>query len=705
MSRNNLTLALTLPLLLSGALHAAEGQPELEAVDVSATRLRSVADVDVPASVSTVQLSGDSNTPQTNATELLGGIPGVTALDRQNYAQDTQLSIRGYGARATFGVRGIRLYADGVPATTPDGQGQLSHFNTLGADRVQVMRGPFSALYGNSSGGVVQMWSRAGQPEGPTRLRGTYGSFDSRSLGAQTLGAAGPVDYNLSASRFQTDGYRDHSAARRDSLNARLGFDLGSTRQLVVVGNYLDIPEAQDPLGLTRADWNTNPRQVVPVALQFNTRKSVEQLQGGVVFQQRLGEFQTLHVMGYTGNRKIFQVLGIPTGPQNASSHSGGVVDLDTDYRGADLRWSMQGELASRAYEFTVGLNADTQSQLRRGYQNFIGTTLGVRGALRRDETDDASNSDQFAQFWWQFAPRWSVLAGVRRSDVHFEATDRYIVLPGNGNDSGARRYTDTMPVAGLMFKPTASLHLYASVGQGFETPTLNEISYRANGQAGLALNLDPARSDNYELGVKWHPSTGLQLEAALFRSSTQDELAVARNSGGRSSFQNIDRTRRQGVEVSADLPLPHALQLSASFTALSAQFRSGFLVCVVAGCTVPNVAVAAGSRIPGVAKRQGELRLEWKPAGWSAAVELSGISSLVANDIGTEAAPGHGLVSLEAGHDLLIGRSTVRAFARVENLLDKRYIGSVIVNEGNQRFYETGTERSGMLGFQWQWR
>ena len=202
-----------------------------------------------------------------------------------------------------------------------------------------------------------------------------------------------------------------------------------------------------------------------------------------MVFQQRLGESQTVHVMGYTGNRKVMQVLGIPTGPQLAATHSGGVIDLDTDYRGVDLRWSAQGELAGRAFELTVGLNADEQSQLRRGYQNFIGTTLGVRGALRRDETDDASNSDQFAQFWWQFAPRWSMLAGVRRSDVHFRATDRYIVLPGNGDDSGARRYASTMPVAGLMFRPSSSLRLYVSAGQGFETPTLNEISYRANGQ------------------------------------------------------------------------------------------------------------------------------------------------------------------------------------------------------------------------------
>jgi iron complex outermembrane receptor protein len=698
-------LALSAPLLLLGVHSlAAEAEPELETIEISATRLRSVADVDVPASVSTVQLGADGNRAQSNVTEALSGIPGVTALDRQNYAQDTQLSIRGYGARATFGVRGLRLYADGIPASMPDGQGQLSHFGMLGADRIQVMRGPFSALYGNSSGGVVQMWSRPGIAEGPSRLRATYGSFDARTLGAQTLGALGPVDYNLAVSRFETDGYRDHSAARRDSLTARVGFDTGPSRSLVLLANYLDIPQAQDPLGLTRADWNADPRQVVPVALQFDTRKSVEQLQGGAVFEQRFGEAQTVHAMVYTGNRKIVQVLGIPTGPQNAPSHSGGVVDLDTDYRGADLRWSIEGELAGRQFELTAGVNFDEQDQLRRGYQNFIGTTFGVRGALRRDETNHASNSDQFAQFWWHFADRWSVLAGMRHSDVHFVATDRYIV-PGNPNDSGSRRYEDTTPVAGLMFRPTESLRLYVSAGEGFETPTLNEISYRADGQPGLALNLQPARSNNYEMGLKWHGESGIALEAALFRAATRDELAVARNTGGRSSFQNIDRSRRQGFELSAVLPLPHALQLEASFTALNAEFRSGFLVCVVAGCTVPNTAIAAGSRIPGVAKQQGQVRLEWKPGSWSTALELQGVSRIVVNDTGTESAPGYGLLNLEAGRDWMLGRSTLRAFARLDNLLDHRYIGSVIVNEGNQRFYESGTGRAGMLGLQWQWR
>jgi iron complex outermembrane recepter protein len=399
---------------------------ELNTLEISATRLRGVADIDVPASVTTRSVEENSNRAQVNVTELLGGIPGVTALDRQNYAQDTQLSIRGFGARASFGVRGLRLYTDGIPASMPDGQGQLSHFNLLGADHLQVMRGPFSALHGNSSGGVVQMWSRPGSAEPTGRVRATYGSHDTRTLGAQVLGTVDTVDYNLSVARFQTDGYRPHSAARRDSVNARFGFDAGEDRSVVAVFNYLDTPEAQDTLGLTPTDWRLNPRQTASVATQFNTRKSVEQLQGGVVFEQRIDGGHTLHLMGYTGNRKVVQYQAIPTltqrNPAVASSqlHSGGVVDLDNNLHGADLRWSWEGQLADRDFEITFGSNIDSQRQLRRGYENFLGsssapTALGVRGALRRDEINRIENIDEFLQAWWRLAERWSVNRSLHR--------------------------------------------------------------------------------------------------------------------------------------------------------------------------------------------------------------------------------------------------------------------------------------------------
>ncbi|MEJ0100874.1 MAG: TonB-dependent receptor [Pseudomonadota bacterium] len=705
----------------SALASAQEATQELATVEVSATRLRSVADIDVPAAVSTVKVNADSNRNQTNVTEVLAGLPGVTALDRQNYAQDTQLSIRGNGSRATFGVRGLRLYVDGIPASMPDGQGQLSHFNLLGADTVQVMRGPFSSLYGNSSGGVVETWSSPGTQDFSARARATYGSFGTETYGVQGLGTTGPVNYNLSLSRFDTDGYRDHSAARRDSTNLRLGVDVGDSRTLTFVVNYVDIPEAQDTLGLTPVDWRADPKQATAVANQYNTRKSVEQLQGGAIFEQRIGT-NTLRAMAYTGNREVTQYLAIMPTVQNSPLHSGGVVDLDGGYRGGDLRWSWSGNLADRPLELTAGTNFDTQQQHRRGYLDYTGpasnactgtTVCGVRGALRRDENDNVYNFDQYAQAFWQFADRWTALGGLRHTEVKFDSHDHYIVT-GNPNDSGDKTYSDTTAVGGVQFHLLESLRLYASTGDGFETPTFNELAYRCDGGAGLAFNLKPEQSHNYEVGAKWRSQGGASLDAAVFRGDTQDELVVLRNSGGRSCYGNVDQTRRTGMELSGQLQIVRDLHLEGSYTLLDAKFRSDFSVCPGTPCTAA-VPVVSGSRIPGVPNQQGRLRLSWTPATWTFAMEFTASSDIVVTDAGswaitqstikTDRASGYGIWSADAGYDWHLTSSDLRGFVRVENLFDKNYVGSVIVNEGNNRFFESGPERSLMAGVQWRWR
>ena len=692
------SLALLLP--LTGV--AADTSAALESVTVRATRLRTVDAFDVPASVSSVALGSDSTRQDVNMAEVLAGLPGVAALDRQNYAQDMQLSIRGFGARSTFGVRSLRLYADGIPAAMPDGQGQLSHFNLMGADRVEVLRGPFSALYGNSSGGVVQLWSKPGAPGDAWRLKATGGSWGERTVAAQAAGQLADVGYNVAVSRFDTDGWRDHSAARRDSGNGLFTVALPGEGRLNLVGNYLDLPEAQDALGVTRAQWDADPRQTTSVATQYDTRKSVRQVQGGAVWEQPLAAGHALRAMAYTGSRQVLQYLALPISSQANALNSGGVVDLDSRYGGGDLRWSWRGGSDAQPFELTAGINTDQQSQHRQGFENFIGTQLGVRGKQRRDEDNTVRNVDEFAQAWWQLAPKLSVLAGVRHSQVRFDSVDHYIVGT-NPDDSGGIVYSNTTPVGGIVFEPTAQSRLYASAGSGFETPTFNELSYRADGAAGLALNLKPATSRNVEAGFKWRDGAGTALELAVFKADTSDELAVARNVGGRSSYQNVADARREGFEMAFETPLSQQLTLQLSFTQVEATFRSAYLICVSAGCTVPNVQVAAGSRIPGVARQQGHAALRWQSGGWTAAVEVAQMSDIVANDVATEIAPAYALGSAEVAHRWQLGRSGLRMFARVDNLSDRRYIGSVIVNEGNGRFYEPGIGRTVVGGLQWQ--
>lgn len=695
-------LALACAVALPAQAQQAPPAATLDRITVEAARLRGVSAFDTPASLDSVDLRADNATAGVNLSERLGGVPGLLARDRQNYAQDTQLSIRGFGARATFGVRGVRLYADGVPATMPDGQGQLSHFNLMGGDRVEVLRGPFSALYGNSSGGVLQLFSADGQAPDEVDVRAGAGSDGSRSLGARWLGRQGRVDYNLAASVFDTDGYRRHSAARRESANAKVGLTLGEQGRLQLVANHLDLPDAQDPLGLSRAQWRADPRQATAVATQFNTRKSVRQDQLGLVLDLPFGEHQNVHAVAYGGQRDVTQYLAIPVAAQANPLNSGGVIDLGNDYGGVDARWSWQGQWAGRAVEASLGMTADRQNQQRRGYENFVGTQLGVQGALRRDERNRAENRDGYAQLWWQLADRWSLLLGARLSTVEFRSADHYITAT-NPDDSGHVRYAQTTPVAGVMFAPSADWRLYASLGRGFETPTFNELGYRADGGAGLALDLQPAISRHVELGSKWRHGA-LAWELALFRADTDDELSVASNLGGRSTYRNVGRARRQGVETGLSLSLGQDWQWQLAYTWLDTRFRDGFLTCARSGCATPDTPVAAGTRIPGTARQQFFSRLAWEPAQWSAAMEVTAISSVSVNDIGSESAPGYALLNLEVARRWpLAESSSLRAFARIDNALDRDYVGSVIINEGNARYYEPGPDRSLWLGLEWK--
>src|SRR5579862_911994 len=333
---------------------------KLPDVVVTATRTEQ-SSFNVPASIDSVAIGDATDTLGVNASEFLDGIPGLLARDRQNYAQDEQISIRGFGARATFGVRGVRLYIDGIPATMPDGQGQVSHFNLDSADHIEVLRGPFSALYGNSSGGVIQLFTADGTAPDQVRGSAAYGSFGMWRAGADARGAAGSFNYNADFTHFSIDGYRPHSAADSESFNAKLGYGLNDTNHLSLIVNVLSRPDAQDPLGLTPQQFAAGTDQANPNALLFDTRKSLQQQQAGLIWSSDLTDTQSLQVTGYGGHRTVLQFLAIPRGAQLSPTSSGGVVDLDRDFAGGDARWAWRTELAGMPFSWVVGLSYDWQ--------------------------------------------------------------------------------------------------------------------------------------------------------------------------------------------------------------------------------------------------------------------------------------------------------------------------------------------------------
>ncbi|MEP7041422.1 MAG: TonB-dependent receptor [Dokdonella sp.] len=675
----------------------------LPTVVVTATRTEQSA-YDVPASIDSVSVADQPDRLGVNPSEYLATVPGLLARDRQNYAQDEQISIRGFGARSTFGVRGVRLYTDGIPATMPDGQGQVSNFNLDSAERIEVLRGPFSALYGNSSGGVIQIFTADGSDPPEVDLGLAGGSYGTLRASVNARGVAGPVNYNLDVTHFQTDGYRDHSAAERESGNAKLVFKIGDGGKLTLIANTVALPSAQDPLGLTHAQFNVDPTGVAAVAKQFNTRKSVHQEQGGAIYEQDLGGGNSLRVLGYYGHRDVEQFLSVPVSAQANPLHSGGVVDLGGDYGGSDLRWIWKGDLAGRPFEIAAGISWDKQDQHRQGFENFVGDVLGVRGEQRRNEDDSVFDFDQYAQATWRFAEAWSLTAGVRHSEVKFDSVDHYVTTT-NPNDSGRVDYGATTPVAGLLYRATDWANLYASWGKAFETPTFNELGYRADGGAGLAFNLVPSRSRNSELGAKMRPSKDIDLNVAVFRADTQNELAIATSSGGRTTYQNIGKARRDGAEVSLAWRLGELWKLQLAYTYLDATFRSPFLTCTSSTCTTPNTPVAAGTRIPGIPKQDFYSVLNWgRDTGWRASINGNYVSSVSVNDIGSDAAPSYFIAGADIAYGFNLASGTLRAFLRLDNAFDRQYAGSVIINDANGRYFEPAPGRTVMLGLQWGW-
>ncbi|WP_271644355.1 TonB-dependent receptor family protein, partial [Acinetobacter baumannii] len=521
---------------------------QLPTLHVEATRT-DTGYLQTPASVFRIEAPQVDSSSQVNLTEVVKGIPSLQIRNRENYAQDLQLSMRGFGARSTFGVRGIRLYVDGIPATMPDGQGQTSNIDLSSLDHVEVLTGPFSSLYGNSSGGTILTSTKEGQGKDSIELSYSGGSHDKSRAGLVLQGGAKGANepsYIISSSYFDTDGYREHSGAEKVLNNAKLSWNLDDGSKINWVTNYVKI-HADDPQGLTHDQWNANPKQQVPFLKQFNVRKDIEQTQTGVTWSKPINDKNELYAMAYLGNRQVTQYQSIPKSTQDASiNHAGGVIDFERNYYGADFRWTGKELLPNTT--LSVGVALDAMDEDRKGFENFNlvngQPSYGVKGNLRRDEDNTLWNIDPYLQASWQFLPTWRLDTGVRYSNVHYKSEDNYL---SNGDDSGKTDYDKVLPSVALSWQILPELMAYVSYAKGFETPTFTEMAYRPDGQSGFNFDLTASTSDTYETGLKSQNQLG-DFTLAVFQTKTKDDIVSAGNSNGRSTFRNADKTLREGV-------------------------------------------------------------------------------------------------------------------------------------------------------------
>ena len=689
----------------------ADTSSNLDYVVVTATRV-SQSSFDLPVSVDRIDSAVIHNGQlQENLSESLLTVPGVSAQSRQNYAQDLQLSVRGFGARSSFGVRGVRLYADGIPGTMPDGQGQFSQFDLGSADHIEVLRGPFSALYGNSSGGVIAIFTQDARPGYLFGAAADYGAFYTQRYSITTTGDNGVTNYVVDAAHFQTDGYRNHSDAERNHLNAKLRFAPTSDSTLTVVGNAVQTPYVQDPLGLTRTQLAADPTQAGVNAITYNTRKSLEQEQLGLIYDAKLNDSDELNATAYTGHRATTQFQAIPQATQLAAPlYPGAVIDLDRAFYGVDLHATDARSVHGTALQITAGIAYDDLAEARKGYANYDGTQLGVEGALRRDEANHVYDFDQYLQAQWDPGARWRLIGGVRNNSVQVSSHGHLAIL--DAADSSVR-YAAVSPVAGVTFRAAPGVNVYGSYGKGFETPTLNDLAYRSvNGSLpGLNLGLQPARSSNYEVGIK-SATDHLKFNLAGFFIKTRDELSVLQNSSGRTVDQNIGETSRHGAELGLDANGAHGLSARLAYTYLRAVVAQPYSTCIAAPCNPlanpggPLPAnyklVPAGSYLPAVPMNAlyGGITWSYAPLGFGSTVELESRARIYVDDRNSDAAGSYWVFNWRGGFEQDSKRFHFTEYLRLDNLANRAYVGSVIVNETNGRFFEPAPGRTAYIMF-----
>lgn len=639
---------------------------------------------DVPASLDIVSREQISDGQAgVNLSEALSRVPGVVVQNRQNYAQDLQVSTRGYGARAAFGIRGIKVLSDGIPASTPDGQGQAASLNLDVADRIEVLRGPASALYGSNAGGVIQMFSKDGSGPATIGASTLFGSDGFLKNHLYSQGGNDQAGFVLDASRMDTDGYRDHSAARRDQTFAKVHLRPDDDSRVALIFNTLEQNGTQDPLGQSWDAYKHDPRSVSSRAEEYNTRKSIHHQQVGLNYERDFGE-ATLQFNAYAGQRSVIQYLSIPSGTP-ANERGGGVVDFDREFHGGTLRWIQPVSAVPGALTVTVGGDYDQSRDDRRGYQNYSGSLLGVKGELRRDEIDTATSLDPYIQAHWEL-DRWTFDAGLRRSSMEMEVDDHY---PSNGDSSGSKKYSRTTPSFSALYAFTPDLHGYVSAGRAFETPTQAEMAYAPGGSESFNFGLKPATSTQYEIGLKARLDQRSRLNVAVFEIQTEDEIVVAGSNSGRTSYYNAGKTLRRGLEVGLQHQFAEQWEMNLAYTWLEAVYRD-------------NVGqIDKGNRLPGVPKTSLFGELVWKPvAGLSTALEGQYRSEVYVEDSNQQhAAPGYAVFNWRARMEQQLDRFTVYEMVRLDNLLDRQYVGSVIVGDGNGRYYEAAPGRSWYAG------
>ena len=672
--------------LLSPNLTAQDSaRTSLPAVNITVTREGARVPLELPYATTLVRPDSLAALRKTGVDEILFAVPGVALANRQNPAQDPRVSIRGFGARSAFGVRGVKVLQDGVPVTLPDGQTPVDVLDIEGADRVEVVRGSASSLYGNAAGGVIDIRSAR-----PPQLFAPYarvvgGGSTPTVTAAGAAGVTGPLGVTSSVSRIVGRGYRAYSDQRatRGALRMYLLTSDDGSSPLVLSARVTDVTRAESPGALTRAQFDVDPTQADALSVKKGASKTVSQGDLSLVATHAVGENASLDATAFASARTLANPL------------TQSIVDVKRATGGVSLRASGHGSLGAHDVRLSAGADAQWLNDDRQEYDNCIGVVCpGIttdRGGLRKNQRELVGNVGPYLRGELALLPSLLASAGVRSDVVNFTLRDRLITAT-NPDDSGDRSLHAVSPAAGLVWRATPLASLYANVSSSFETPTTTELGNKEDGSSGINPSLQPQRTLTFEVGTKGLvPGTGLRWDVAAFDAHVRDELVPfdIPNGNGRRFYRNAGRTSRRGAEFGIEAA-------TGPVTTHAAYEYSRFrYVDYLVGTTS-----YAGRRIPGIPEQALMTSATLHVAGTSlsATADLAGPADV--DDANSAQAPGRAVFGAAISRDIQLGGARLSPLVAVQNIGGVHYAGSLSVNATGGKFYEPAPGRVLLVRF-----
>ena len=681
----------------------ADSARRLAPVRVTVTRAPADPLARVPWAVDVVdERSLRRGQPTIGLDEALGAVPGVYVANRFNFAVDQRVAIRGFGARANFGLRGLTVLLDGVPQTLPDGQSQLTNLELGAVSRVEVLRGASSALWGNGSGGVLAFETDMSAPARVQQtLRSEAGAFGLRKTQLRTAGRAGQALASLSLSRLTTDGFRQYAAADVRQLNAGLDYALSPRTTATVRAHAADMPRAENPGALTFAEWRANPDSASRFNMLRGADKRVRQQQLALGIRRTgEGDGGSLGATMWGVRRDLRNAIAAPP-PGATSPAQGTYVTIDRGVIGARLDAARTLGAGARAPRLSGGIDAQRMRDHRRNRAATGGRPTTATDTLLLDQVETVTSVGPFAQLAWAPAARLRLDAGGRWDRIAFVADDRYVAQDGS-DDSGDRTLTARSGHLGASVLVAPWLSAYANASTSFETPTTTELQTGAGAGGGFATDLGPQRARAIELGARGDAAERLRWGAAVYAMRIDDAIVQFQEVGGRAFFRNAGRTSHVGAELSARVRVAEALALEGAYT--WSRFRFGEYR-VARGTAVDTL---DGRRLPGVPPRALRVGVRAGPVrGLTLDLDHTATSALWADDANALRVPGwgRGVLNARAAWSGAVRGVPLEPFMGVSNSLNERYVAAVTVNGANGRVLEPGTPRAVYAGLSLGWR